>query len=229
MRRLWLFLLLVPILSCAPPKTPRFYIASASSFAPPLIALTQQINETCQVAIRISFGSTGKLVAQMGIGGPHQLMISADTALSHKLAQMRPDIVIESPFVRSPMAYWQPQDLRISDKIAIANPQTAPFGRAAMQVLRAKHPDGVLPDLVTANSASAAFSYVYSGVALAGYVPLSMLMNTDIPAEEYQVIEPTLYAPILLQNIQLKSGPKTDCVINFLANAELSKFGYQAP
>lgn len=229
MRRLWLLLLIVPGLSCSPPKTPRFYIASASSFSPPLTAMMAQMNAQCQVAIRASFGSTGKLVAQLGIGGPYQLMISADMNLSRSLKKMRPDIVITPPFARAPMAYWYPRKVKNSNKTAIANPQTAPFGRAAMQVLEAKYPAGALPELVTANSAAAAFSFAYVGAAKAGYVPLSMLLDADIPAEEYEVINPALYAPILIQNIQLKPGPEVDCITDFLTQANLAEFGYLKP
>jgi len=210
--------------SCTPALDNSVLIATASSFRPALEQLTDDLEQTCSTRIKISSASTGALVAQARQGAPFDLLISADPVLS-KLLQVA---VMDRPFARSPLALWMLPGDNPSGPIAIANPRTAPFGQAAMAVIAEQD-----IELVTGSSAAQAFSFVKSGSAVGGYVPLVLLQNAQIPTSEYEVIDPALYPPIYLQVLRLSKHPQAKCLAEAIASrriwARLSGFGYQRP
>jgi molybdate transport system substrate-binding protein len=204
-------------------------IATASSFRPALQEISPTLNNKCNTKIQISSGSTGALITQIRQGAPFDLLISADMGLSQILINSSPNTYRENaPFARSPMAYWQPNASRKELTIAIANPKTAPFGRAAMQVISDKN-----PNLAIAANAAQAFVFVHTGAADAGYVPLPLLIAAEIPNKEFELIEGDAYSPILLHNVRLRSSPVLDCLaeqFNSLQTLKLlTGFGYLPP
>jgi len=228
MRLFWLLPLFALLLSCARPASNTVVVATASSFRPALETLAALLEPTCDVILRISSGSTGALVAQITQGAPFDLLISADPVLSQSLLGLHEEVELGAVFAIAPMALWRSNTANPNAPIAIANPDIAPFGRAAMQVLRTKHGEE-LPKLVRGANAAQAFSFVHLNVAKAGYVPLSLLLAADIADGEYEVVEPSLYTAIDLQAVILTMNPAHICIAEQLANADLSRFGYGAP
>ena len=222
--RAGLLLLFGWLAACAPAHDRPVLIATASSFRPALEAIRSELQQMCATSISISSASTGALITQANQGAPFDLLISADIELS-KLVKAAS---IDPPFARSPLALWVRPEASRAGPVAIANPATAPFGRAAMQVIGKSD-----IELVTANSASQAFSFVKSGAASAGYVPLVLLKGAKIPKDDYEVIDPDSYFAIMLQVLRLNDHPQTDCLARSLAGEalwpHLAKFGYELP
>ncbi|MBL1430202.1 MAG: molybdate ABC transporter substrate-binding protein [Robiginitomaculum sp.] len=191
--------------------------------------LAPTLNDKCNTNIQISSGSTGALVTQIRQGAPFDLLVSADMNLSKSLANsLANNYRLDAAFAKSPMAYWQPKASAPKLTIAIANPKTAPFGRAAMQVIGKSN-----PDLVTAANAGQAFVFVHTKAANAGYVPLPLLIAAKIPDTEFELIADDAYSPIFLHNVRLKDNPTLDCLadqLNALQTiAMLAEFGYLPP
>jgi molybdate transport system substrate-binding protein len=201
-------------------------IATASSFRPALQALLPELSQICDTSIQISSGSTGALLVQAGQGAPFDLLISADPSLQVSVTGAK----AYPPFARSPLAYWQPQGDSPATPVAVANPDIAPFGRAAIAAMKAR---AETPDLVRASNAAQAFSFVHTGAAPAGYVPLPLLIAAETPVDQYQIIDPSLYPPVRLQLIVLRFGPVQTCLVAALHSEatarQLASFGYQLP
>jgi len=227
--KLAVLLLLGSLLACTPAADNSVLIATASSFRPALEMLAPTLNDKCNTNIQISSGSTGALVTQIRQGAPFDLLVSADQNLSKSLASSPANNYrLDAAFARSPMAYWQPKSSAPKLTIAIANPKTAPFGRAAMQVIGTTN-----LDLVTAANAGQAFVFVHTKAANAGYVPLPLLVAAEIPNTEYELIDEDAYSPIFLHNVRLKHSPEFDCLADQLNALQtmtmLAEFGYLPP
>ncbi|MCF6293393.1 MAG: molybdate ABC transporter substrate-binding protein [Robiginitomaculum sp.] len=222
-------LLLGSLLACTSADDNSVLIATASSFRPALEVLAPALNDKCNTNIQISSGSTGALITQIRQGAPFDLLISADQNLSKSLANSPTNNYrLDAAFARSPMAYWQPKASAKKLTIAIANPKTAPFGRAAMQVI-----GQTKPDLITAANAGQAFVFVHTKAANAGYVPLPLLIAAKIPNTEFELIAEDTYSPIFLHNVRLKRNLTLDCLSDQLNALQtitmLAGFGYLPP
>jgi molybdate transport system substrate-binding protein len=119
-------------------------------------------------------------------------------------------------------------------KIAIANPEHAPYGRAAVAALRkAGIYDQVAAKLVYGENISQAAQFVQSGNAQAGIVALSLAVSPamkdgrrwEIPAEMYPPIE---QGAIVLKNAKNKPGARAflDFVQSRAGRATLAKYGF---
>lgn len=121
-------------------------IAAAANFTPVLPALTEQFTAQTGINVEASTGSTGSLYAQINNGAPFALLLSADRATADKIASSTPGQPTELfDFTCGQLVLWSASH-NVADgtgwlaanpqqKIAIANPNTAPYGAAAAQVL----------------------------------------------------------------------------------------------
>lgn len=220
------FLISIFVLSsCQRPADNSVLVATASSFRPALLQVLPSLEQSCQTSIRVTSGSTGGLISQIINGAPFDLLISADWQLSQKLTA-RP-VQFDPPFARSPLAFWWPKGTGTKTPIAIANPDIAPFGRAAMQVMGKQ-----IDDLVLGASAAQAFVFVDAGAANSGYVPLSLLLAAQIPSEQYQLVAKFDHQPILLHLVRLQDRSLANCIAEQLAGPQvmdqLLQLGYRA-
>ena len=127
-------------------------------------------------------------------------------------------------------------DLRRDDvgRIALANPEQAPYGRAAKEALTAAGLwDELLPRLVFAESATQAQQIVATGNAGAGFVPLSLALAAGEP---YVLVPQDLYAP-LDQGLAVVGGAKhpeaARAFVEYLTGPDgralLEKYGFEVP
>jgi len=142
------------------------------------------------VALDISYGSSGAFYAQLLNHAPYDLFLSADVEYPRQLAQRGLTVPnSEFTYAYGRLALWTRAssavdvttaglnalaDERIAH-VAIANPEHAPYGRAAVSALRARGLyDRVAPKLVFGETVSQALQFVQSGAADAGIVALSL-------------------------------------------------------
>ncbi len=119
-------------------------------------------------------------------------------------------------------------------RVAIANPETAPYGRAAKQALeRAGLWDELKPKVVQAESVRQALQFVQTGNAEAGLVGKAI---ADVPEVRTVTVDDALYAP-LIQALGIlsaaKSQPKAAAFSEFLLSdagqAILARYGFRPP
>lgn len=193
----------------------------------------------------LSFGSTGKLYAQILHGAPFTVFLAADVARPEKLENegqavmgsrftyAKGKIVLYSAFDdffgRDPLS-----DLA-SDKvnrIAIANPKTAPYGLAAQTVLeKAGLMEAVQNKIIRGESIAQTYQFVATQNAETGFVAMSQIVKTEGGSK--WVVPESDYAPIAQQAVLLKSAdndPVAKAFITFLkgesAKAIIQSYGY---
>lgn len=166
------------------------------------------------VTVKVTYGSSGTFLQQITEGAPFDVFLSADLAFPRQVA----DAGLADP--RDVFAYavgrlvvWTPEgspvdpgdglsvltDPRVR-KVAIANPEHAPYGRAAVAAMRhAGVHDQVLPKLVLGESVSQAAEFVQSGGADAGVVAMSLVLSDPLRRQGRWVEVPLTAFPQLLQ------------------------------
>ncbi|MDZ4056331.1 MAG: molybdate ABC transporter substrate-binding protein, partial [Polynucleobacter sp.] len=123
-----------------------------------------------------------------------------------------------------------------ANKIAIAKPELAPYGSAAVEYMKA----GGLWDLaknklVYADNISVATSYIASGAADIGFTALSLAQTPAIAKEtHYLMVNERLYTPIKQRMVLIKNPPQNAIKLyQFMqtpkARAILASFGYALP
>ena len=103
--------------------------------------------------------------------------------------------------------------------VAIANPKVAPYGAAALQVLKARGlAEAVAPRLVTAESIAQAFQFAFTGNAEVGFVALSQVAVPGRPAAgSYWLVPQDLYGEIRQDAVLLKLGESNPAAAALLA------------
>ncbi len=223
-------------------------LAIASNFHDAAEHLATQFTEATGHSSRISYGSTGKLYAQIRHGAPFDVFLAAD--------QERPRLMEKSgsgvagtrfTYAVGKLALWSPDPeafkdpetfLRAGDirHMAIANPKTAPYGLAARQTLEHLGLWAALESrLVRGESIAQTFQFVATGNAKAGFVALAQLRDDHEGGARWEVPD-TYHDPIAQQAILLERGRDNEAArawLAFLASGEaqniIRQYGYDFP
>ena len=197
-------------------------------------------------------GSSGTLYAQIVNGAPFDVFMSADVAYPRQLlAQGRGVSGTEFLYGVGRLVVWVPNespldvagaglavvaDPRVTH-VAIANPQHAPYGRAAEAAMKAAGvAEAARPKLVLGDSVAQAMQFVQSGAAEVGVVALSLAIAPPArTAGRYALVPDGLY-PVLEQGGVILSGGHVDAARAFRAFLStepsrdvLRRFGFEAP
>jgi molybdate transport system substrate-binding protein len=181
-------------------------VAAAANVRPPLDEIRSAFERTAGIRVTASYGASGILARQIEQGAPFDLFLSADTGFVDRLEKER----LVAPGGRAAYAEGtlvivtasgRPACRGVSDleapafrRIAVAKPEIAPYGRAAIEALtRSGAIDAARPRLVFAESVRDALRYVEAGDADAGFVADSEARETSLARCE---VPRTLYAPI---------------------------------
>ena len=120
-------------------------------------------------------------------------------------------------------------------KVAIAQPDTAPYGLAAQQALqRSGQLPALQPRLVYAQDIGQTFQFVSSHNAPSGFVALSQLLAAHTPTSEYRQLDASLYAPLVQKRVVLASAERRAAAERFASyfdtqQATLRAAGYALP
>jgi len=194
-------------------------------------------------AVKLTFGSSGNFFSQIQNGAPFDIFFSADVDYPAKLEAaglVEPGTL--SRYATGRIALWAPKespidinqgvqtlaDARIR-KIAIANPEHAPYGRAAVAALQhEKIYDKVRDRLVLGENISQAAQFVESSNADIGILALSLVLAPPLKSEGRYYEIPTSFYPAIDQAVViLKSSKQKDIArqfLSFLKNPEIAKF-----
>jgi molybdate transport system substrate-binding protein len=212
-----LFLVAVFSFVCALPAIGQtLRVAAAADLEPVLPPILKQFEQATGIHADATYQASAVLTTQIQNGAPFDLFLSADLAYPKRLIDAGLADTAGSADSSTPMVYargtlvlWTRKDshltpsldlLRSPDlkRLAIANPERAPYGRAAVAALTSLQLyEGLKPRLVTAENISQTAQFVDSGNAEAGLISLTSALTPRLLASgNYFVIPRNLYPPI---------------------------------
>ena len=221
-------------------------IAVASNFLLPLKELSRKFKESTRHKVVVISGSTGKLYAQIKQGAPFDILMAADS-LRPELLEKEGIGVPGSRFTYAVgrLALWSADstlplknDLQVLNHknfryLAIANRKTAPYGKAAEQVLRKKgFWEQIQNRLVRGENISQTFQFVMTGNADIGLIALSQLRKNQGLGFSW-IVPQEWHDPIQQQGILLKRAKTNKAArqfLNFIKSNRIQKqiesYGY---
>lgn len=239
-------------MACAQPAVPAL-VAAAANMQTALTELLPLFEKQGKGTISLSLGSSANLVRQIQQGLPAELFLSADEDFAYQLADsgLTPDRGVVYAIGRLVLVVPKGSALRLDaqlaglkdalnsapgsvQKFAIANPELAPYGKAAVQALQKQAAwTLVQPKLVMGESIAQATQYVSSGAASAGISALALVLAPAVADRvRYVVVARELHAPIRQRMVLLKTaGPTARAFYGFLqspaAKLVLQRHGYE--
>ncbi|MBL4889920.1 MAG: molybdate ABC transporter substrate-binding protein [Candidatus Lindowbacteria bacterium] len=161
------------------------HIGAASSLVRVLPKIIELFESTHDVDVVATYSSSGNLTQQLKNGAPYDIIITADPSFIDKLngmgvlSEYKPSFRISSPVMlwTSDQNFTGFSELqkKKSWKIAIANPDHAPFGKVAMEAFKnSGQLKQIQKQLVFAQNATQVLQYVRSGAVNAAVIPLSL-------------------------------------------------------
>ena len=187
-------------------------IGVASNFRSTLDKMVSKFNIAHGVNVQISAASTGTLFAQVQNGAPFDILFAADR-LRPALLEAEGHTRHRKTYAYGQLVFWTPKGpasetsfQHYKKTIAIANPKFAPYGIAAMDLLKFMK---IKPRrLVYGNNVSQAFNFVRTGNASAGLVALSQVTHLNIPKDQFWAVPIEFHTPIEQQLVVLKAASK---------------------
>ena len=226
-------------------------LAVASNFRVPAEEIAERFTAETGHEVRISSGSTGKLFAQIVNGAPFAIFLAADSERPRRLEQAKFGVEgTRATYAVGRLVLWsRDPELAGSDcrgalqdlegrRLAIANPETAPYGAAARDFLRAEGIwDVAEPNLVFGESIAQTLHFVATGNAQLGLVARSQVLDPRLPEATCRWTVPAaLHAPIEQQAIKHSRTPDDGAADEFLAFLRgatareiISRHGYEVP
>lgn len=226
-------------------------VAAASNFVHPLEALRSAFERSApEVVLTVATGASGSLFAQIKNGAPFDVFLSADTEYPEAIvaADLGPAASMRT-FATGRLVFWTTSktidvaDIRAAvragsvKKIAVAQPRTAPYGRAAQTTLETLGVwNEVRSKLVYGENITQTAQFVETGNADAGFIALSIVLSPALAGKgRWQEVPPALYAPISLDHtaVLTRRGARNPAAQRFLdfltgdaAKKILRDFGY---
>jgi molybdate transport system substrate-binding protein len=251
-RRIWLALLLAVWLGTFA-VAEDLTVAAAADLNYAMKDMASRFEQKTGAKVKLSFGASGNFYSQIQSGAPFDLFFSADAEYPEKLAAAGAmDGSSLRTYAVGHLVLWvpkssglDPQNLKANllleaaiQKIAIANPEHAPYGRAAMAALQTLGLKNKVRDkLVLGENVSQAAQFVQSGNAQAGLMPLSLAISPpmkdagsywEIPAEDYPEIDQE--AGIVSSSKHKASAQAfLDFVASPVGGAILRQYGFALP
>lgn len=223
-------------------------VAVAANFTAPMQQIAAAFEQHTGHTAQLSFGSTGKLYAQIRNGGPYDLFLSADADRPARLEAEGAGVAgSRFTYAVGQLVLWSADPDRVDaegkvlaaggfDHLAIANPKTAPYGAAAMEVLtRLGLADTLEGRLVRGENIAQTWQFVATGNAQLGFVAASQLFKDGQPLGGSRWNVPaSMHAPILQDAILLQRGADkvaAKALVDFLksdtAAGIIRGFGYE--
>lgn len=252
MRNLLSLIITAILVACCAGAEP-IKVAAAADLNYALTQLSSKFESATGTKVVLSFGASGNLYSQIQSGAPFDLFFSADEEYPKKLAAAG---VLDAETIKTyaigHLVLWvpssstlDPQKLKMNlllqpsvTKVAIANPQHAPYGRAAMAAL--EHfglKDKVADKLINGENVSQTAQFVHSGNAQAGIIALSLAKSPamvssgkywEIPLDAYPELRQA--AGVISASKQKKAAQAfLDFVLSPEGRTVLQEYGLTPP
>lgn len=224
---------LLSILAIGPVLADDVQVAVAANFTAPIEEIGRAFNKATGHQLKVSTGASGKFYAQIKNGAPFQVFLSAD---EEKPALLEKDgLAVQGSrftYAIGKLVLWSADPAVVDtkgqilmksqfNKLAIANPKTAPYGEAAMETLGALKIKSLLePKLVMGENIGQTYQFVATGNAEIGFVALSQVTRENkITSGSAWVVPEKLYSPIKQDAVLLVNGkdsPAARLLMTFL-------------
>jgi molybdate transport system substrate-binding protein len=228
-------------------------IAAASDLKFALEDIARQFTKESGRTVKLSFGSSGNFFRQISQNAPFELFMSADEQYVFDLAKQGLTVDQGSLYAIGRLVLFAPKDTPLvpdaelkglSDmlqkgrikRFAIANPEHAPYGRAAKEVLIAAGLWDALQDkLVLGETVAQAAQFAVSGSAQGGIIAYSLALSPKIKAQGNFVLLPEkLHKPLRQRMVLLKQAGETakalyDYLLKPEARAVFEHYGFVLP
>ncbi|MEM8567719.1 MAG: molybdate ABC transporter substrate-binding protein [Bacteroidota bacterium] len=231
----------ISVISCQKQSDRVLLIATASNMQDTMRGLIEEFEEASGIESELSVASSRKLATQIQNGAPFNVFVSADTICPYRLFKEQLTIDNLQIYAYGKLCLCSMEsnkDLLFSEsylagveRIAIANPEVAPYGRAAQEALRNVYPN-YQDKLVRGESVGQAALFVKSGAAEVGILSKSLKGSIEKEGGTCRDVNPQLYSPIAQAVVILKTSNETEAIAfrNFLLSDRgkeiLNKFGY---
>ena len=221
-------------------------VAVAANLRGVIKMLAQDFNKKTGLTIEPIVGSSGNLTAQIKNGAPFDLFLSADMNFPQTLFEAGLSTKKPVVYAKGSLIICSNRDLNFDhlesllksatiNKIAIANPKIAPYGKAAEESL---NKSGIFNDIkakiVYGESISQVNTYITTGVAELGFTTQALIKDAGNTTKLYwKQVDPKTYAPIEQGIVLLKSAEnKPDAekfyqyILSPAAKAIFEEYGY---
>ena len=227
-------------------------VAAAADLMYAMNEIAASFEKATGCILRVSTGSSGNFLSQIENGAPFDVFFSADIEYPRKLETAGLAVTGRTYlYAAGKIVLWVRNDSRLDigrgfavlrdsaiHKVAIANPQHAPYGRAAEQALqKAGVYDAIKDRLVLGENISQAAQFVESGNADAGILALSLALSPALKEKgRYWRIPEDLYAPIQQGAVLIRASQNPQGARAFLEYvktpamaAVLERYGFVLP
>ena len=238
-------ILIAPMLSAS-----EVHVAVAANFAGPMEQLARMFERSTGHRVIVSLGSTGALQAQIRHGAPFDVFIAGDAAGPAAVLQAGLGVpATRFTYAHGRLVLWSRDAGRVDaagtvlrrddwQRLAVANPELAPYGKAAMETLdRMGLRVAVRSRLVQGENIAQTFQFVASGNAQLGFVAMSQVMiDGRIGRGSAWVVPRQWHSPIMQDAVLLQRGRDNAAAIALLqylrsesARGVMRGFGYEFP
>lgn len=220
-------------------------VAAAANLTDAFTELGREFTVQTGIRVRFSFGATADLEKQIENGAPFDVFASAD--VEHVDALSSQGLVTPGTnniYARGRLVLWIPpgSTLKLSrieeitrmdvERIAIAKPDVAPYGRATLEALRALNLwQQVEPKVIYGQNVSQAKQYAATGNAEVAFIPLALVRANEGASIE---VDERLHQPINQAIAVIKDSPRQEAARRFLdfvlspaGQTLLERYGYQ--
>ncbi len=224
-------------------------VAAAADLQFAMQEIAAQFQKQTGKAVKVTYGSSGNFFQQLQNGAPFDLFFSANLDYPRKLESAGlTEAGTYYEYAKGRIVIWAPKSSKLDlssgldvllhpsiHKIAIANPQHAPYGQAAVAAIRkAGIYNKVKDKFVLGENISQTASFVVSGSADVGIVALSLVLSPNLKdSGQYFEIPSADYPPIQQACVVLRSSKNREIAKQFLsfmktasAAETLKKYGF---
>jgi molybdate transport system substrate-binding protein len=205
-------------------------VAVASNFLNPFKQLIPVFQKQSGHTVRTVSGSTGKLYAQIIHGAPFDIFLAADSERPRLLEKSGHAVsATRFTYAQGKIVLWSADPRRIVEDgksillrqnfkhLALANPKTAPYGKAADTTLKRLNLwKPVLSTLVQGENISQTFQFVATGNAEIGFVALSQILDPRMKIQGSQWIVPEHLYDAIDQDAVLLAGGESQAAARAL-------------
>jgi molybdate transport system substrate-binding protein len=225
-------------------------VAVAANFSAPMQQIAALFQKETGHQIKLSFGASGGIYAQIKNGAPFDLFLSADQLTPQKLEAEGLGVPNSRfTYATGQLVLWSKQEGLVDAKghvlqnksiqrIALANPKLAPYGAAAMETMTNL---GLLKELqsklVQGDNIAQTYQFVSTQNAQIGFVALSQVFaNGNMTSGSAWIVPGNLHQPIQQDVILLRKGQDNKAATALLlylkgeqAKKIMKSFGYLSP
>lgn len=242
-----LLALLPALLMALPAHADEVMVAVAANFTAPMKKIASEFERTSGHRTVLAFGATGKLFAQIVNGAPFEVLLAADQRVPEQLE--KDGLALGGSrftYATGRLALWSAQANRVDGQgdvlskgvfghLALANPKTAPYGAAAIEVMKKL---GLLPTLqarlVQGENVAQTYQFAASGNVELAFVALSQIWKDGKLSDGSAWIVPASMYPPVRQDAVLLNGGRHNAAAGALlaylkgdtAKAIIKSYGY---